>query len=226
MSDTVIKPVAHIYTPFSEKFGIPRQSGLLDEECVIVFEKEFRNPDAIRGIEGFSHLWLIWQFSEAKQTGFVPTVRPPRLGGNKKVGVFATRSPYRPNSLGLSSVKLKKAVNDKKYGPIIYVEGADILDGTPIFDIKPYLAYTDAHPDATLGLPFDENSLTVRFDCDVSHIPPKILDEIRSMLSLDPRPHYQNNPQREYGITYGNYNLKFTVDDNILSVTQVYSPKT
>lgn len=221
MSKTEIKPIAHIYTPFSEKFGIPRQSGLINQECVIVFEPEFRNPDAVRGLEGFSHLWLIWQFSKAVRKEFVPTVRPPRLGGNKKVGVFATRSPFRPNSLGLSSVKLKSVVLNNEKGPLIYVEGADILDGTPIFDIKPYLAYTDSHPDAITGLPFDESTLFVEYLCDTSIIESNLLNEITEMLSLDPRPHYQNNPDREYGVKYREYNIKFKVCDDILSVCSI-----
>lgn len=220
-----MKIIAKIYTDFKEKFGIPRQSGIAaDTVGKIVFEKEFRNPDALRGIEGYSHLWLIWHFSEAEREGWSPTVRPPRLGGNKKVGVFATRSPFRPNPIGLSSVKLKEVIHDEKLGDVLIVEGADILDGTPIYDIKPYLKYTDSHPDAIGGFADGalEYKLSVNFPDEFkSRIAKSDIGAIITLLENDPRPAYKDDSEREYGMKYAKYEIFFKVVENELTVTGV-----
>lgn len=221
-----ITPVAHIYTLFPTKFGIPRQSGLVDTISKIVFTPPFRSPDAIRGIEGYSHLWLIWEFSDNKEKSASLTVRPPRLGGNTRMGVFATRSPFRPNNLGLSCVEIERTDYDCTEAPVIYVKGADILDGTPIFDIKPYLPYTDAHPDAESGFSGDVFS-----DCLEVIIPEDIINEakpsdipvIKEILSQDPRPHYQNDPERIYSFEFSRYRIKFRVSESILTVVQINS---
>ncbi len=217
--------IARIYNDYTDKFGIPRQGKLADKvESRIEFEKNFRNPDALRGIEGFSHLWLIWEFSENKDAGWSPTVRPPRLGGNKRMGVFATRSPFRPNPIGLSCVKIERIDYECKNAPVIYVTGADILNGTPIYDIKPYLAYTDSIPDAKGGFAeeFTDFEITVR--CDEKYlkmIPEEKRPGLVQILSQDPRPAYQQDDSRVYGFTYGEYEIKFTVKDNILTVTDI-----
>lgn len=220
-----MKIIARIHNDFKEKFGIPRQSGLSGGlESRIVFEPEYRNPEALRGIEGYSHLWLIWEFSEAKRETWSPTVRPPRLGGNKRVGVFATRSPYRPNPIGLSSVKLERMEQTRDEGTVLIVRGADLLDGTPIYDIKPYLAYSDSHPDAIGGFadPVRNYALKVDFCKELLskvHISKqKALIEI---LEQDPRPSYQNDPQREYGMRFADYELFFKVDGDRLTVVRV-----
>ena len=220
-----MKIIARIYNDFKEKFGIPRQSGLSGGlESRIVFEPEYRNPEALRGIEGYSHLWLIWEFSEAKRETWSPTVRPPRLGGNKRVGVFATRSPYRPNPIGLSSVKLERIEQTRDEGTVLIVRGADLLDGTPIYDIKPYLAYSDSHPDAIGGFadPVRNYALKVDFCKELLskvHISKqKALIEI---LEQDPRPSYQNDPQREYGMRFADYEIFFKVDGDRLTVVRV-----
>lgn len=222
MSD--IYPVAHIYTEFRSKFGIPRQAGLVDTKGKIIFEKEFRSPDAIRGLEDFSHLWLIWEFSENKNKSSSLTVRPPRLGGNRRMGVFATRSSFRPNNLGLSCVKIEKIDYECENAPVIYITGADMLDGTPVFDIKPYLPFTDSKPDAKGGFA-DEvfgDSLTVAFENGTEDIltaaEKKILTEI---LAQDPRPHYHTDENRLYAFEYSRYKIKFTVKDNILTVKEI-----
>ncbi len=196
-NEMLIKPIAHIQSPFTDKFGIPRQSGLASLPSRIVFEPEYRVKEAVRGLEEYTHIWLIWQFSKAVRENWSPTVRPPRLGGNKRVGVFATRSPFRPNPLGLSSVKLERIDLDAKDGPILYVSGADILDGTPIYDIKPYLAYTDAHPDAAGGFSaMREGTLKVEFAEGVKkQVPEELLGGLVDLLSQDPRPAYQNDPR-------------------------------
>lgn len=218
-----LKTIATIKTGFSEKFGIPRQSGMVEDTAEIVFEPEFRNPDAVRGLEGFSHIWLIWQFSESMRRGWSPTVRPPRLGGNTKMGVFATRSPFRPNELGLSSVKLLGIEFNKQKGPVLYVSGADLLDGTPIFDIKPYLPFTDSHADAKFGFAegYKEYKLSVDFD---ENLKQKIDEEtvlaIEQILAADPRPSYQNDPKRVYGLKFYDYEIKFSVDGNKLKVLE------
>lgn len=214
--------IAHIETAFSSKFGIPRQSGLVPSlRGTVVFEPEYRNPDAVRGLEGYSHLWLIWQFSQGFKNsidsgGWSPTVRPPRLGGNRRIGVFATRSPNRPNAIGLSSVEIESIEYTADRGPLIHVRGADLLDGTPIFDIKPYLPFTDSHPDARGGFADDkkEYALTV---CDpngyLSALPQEEAAAVSALLSADPRPSYQSDPDREYGMEYGAWEVRFTADD-------------
>ncbi len=222
---TEIKPIAYIRTDFSSKFGIPRQSGLVDElEATIVFEPEFRNPDALRGIEEYSHLWLIWQFSECADKDWTPTVRPPRLGGNKRMGVFATRSPFRPNSLGLSSVKFLGIEQTEKEGCVIKVSGADLLDGTPIFDIKPYLAYVDSHPEASNGFALDEKSGSVKVEIENSLleiIPEKKRNALIAVLAQDPRPGYQDDNERVYGIEFAGFDVRFTVNQNTLTVVEI-----
>lgn len=220
-----MKIIAKIYTDFDEKFGIPRQSGIADELLArIVFEPEYRVPDALRGIEGYSHLWLIWQFSEAVRDGWSATVRPPRLGGNRRVGVFATRSPYRPNPIGLSSVKLIAVEHTDTEGEVLIVSGADILSGTPIYDIKPYLAYTDSHPDAVGG--FSDSVRDYALEVVISdelaaRVPPQKRESLISLLAHDPRPSYQDDPDREYGMSFAGMEIKFTVSDKTLTVTDV-----
>ena len=195
-----------------------------DVQAAVVFEPEFRNPDALRGLEGFSHIWLIWQFSRALRDTWSPTVRPPRLGGNARMGVFATRSPFRPNAIGLSSVRLDRVELDSEMGPVLHVSGADLMDGTPIFDIKPYLPYTDSHPDATGG--FTDGTamegLTVDFPADLlEKVEPEQRSGLLGVLESDPRPRYQDDPQRIYGLTYAGQNVKFTVDGGRLTVLEV-----
>lgn len=219
-----MKIIAKIHTGFKEKFGIPRQSALSSARGKIVFEKPYRNPDALRGIEGYSHLWIIWQFSEAIREDFTPTVRPPRLGGNKKLGVFATRSPFRPNPIGLSSVKLTEIKEEAGLGTVLYVEGADMLDGTPIYDIKPYIAYTDSHPDAISGFAEKEygKKLSVTFSEDIAtRLSEEEINELLPLLEEDPRPSYQADSTREYGMIYGNKEIFFKVDGNELFVVGI-----
>lgn len=219
-----INIIAHIHTDFTSKFGIPRQSGLVDElEATIVFEPEYRNPDALRGIEEYSHLWLLWQFSECMDKEWSPTVRPPRLGGNKRMGVFATRSPFRPNPIGLSSVKLLGIEKTEKHGTVLRVAGADLLDGTPIYDIKPYLPYVDSHPEAINGFALNkkEGCLSVEFPDDLlKKIPSEKQAALKAVLAQDPRPAYQNEPERIYGIEFAGFDIRFKVDGNILSVIE------
>ncbi len=218
-----LKRIATIHTPFSEKFGIPRQSGMAEHLCRIVFEPEYRDEAALRGIEEYSHLWLIWHFSKVDENSpWRPTVRPPRLGGNKRMGVFATRSPYRPNPMGLSSVKLVGLENVPGQGITLLVEGADLMDGTPIFDIKPYLSFTDSHPDAVCG--FADRVYDHRLSVNMPENTP--FDEadrqkLADVLALDPRPSYQDDPERVYGMSYGEYEVKFKVDGDILTVTNI-----
>ena len=220
-----MKIIAKIHNDFKEKFGIPRQSGLCGElKSRIVFEPEYRNPDALRGIEGYSHLWLIWQFSLVECDKWSPTVRPPRLGGNKRMGVFATRSPFRPNPLGLSSVKLEAIETTKDEGTVLIVSGADLLDGTPIYDIKPYIAYSDCHTDAVSGFadPVREYHLNVVFCKELlSLIHISKQNSLIKILEQDPRPSYQNDPDREYGMRFSDYEIFFKVDENTLTVTRV-----
>ena len=224
---TELNIIAHIRTDFSSKFGIPRQSGLVDElEATIIFEPEYRNPDALRGLEEYTHLWLLWQFSECADKDWTPTVRPPRLGGNKRMGVFATRSPFRPNPIGLSCVRLLGIEKTEKYGCVIRVSGADLLDGTPIYDIKPYLPYVDSHPDASNGFALDEKEgrLDVEIDEDIIKIiPPEKQAALKAVLAQDPRPGYQDNPERIYGIEFAGFDVRFTVEDNILTVVEIKS---
>lgn len=218
-----IKVIAHIENDFTGKFGIPRQSGLSGIMSRIVFEPGYRVPEAFRGIEGYSHLWLIWQFSEAVRKDWTPTVRPPRLGGNTRMGVFATRSPYRPNPIGLSSVKLEKAELYTPQGPVLYVSGADILNGSPIIDIKPYLAYTDSHPEAKSGFALTEREI-LKVDLPESlmdRIPEEKLSALTEILSQDPRPQYQDTPDRVYTMSFGGYEVSFSVNADVLTVTDI-----
>ena len=219
-----MKIIARIYTDFREKFGIPRQSGLAkDTVGRIVFEPEYRVPEALRGIEEYSHLWLIWNFSEAEREGWSPTVRPPRLGGNKRMGGFATRSPFRPNAIGLSSVRLL-SVEDTAEGKVLVVAGADILDGTPIYDIKPYLAFTDSHPDAVCGFADEvrDYSLEVVIPEELkSGLSDEYIRALVSILSGDPRPQYKEDGDRIYGMIYGKHEVKFTVADGVLRVVEI-----
>ena len=220
-----IQAIARMRSDFPTKFGIPRQSGLVEElRSTIVFEPEYRNPDTLRGIEGFSHLWLIWQFSEAVRKDWSPTVRPPRLGGNTRMGVFATRSPFRPNSLGLSCVRLLGVEDTAEFGTVLHVGGADLMDGTPIFDIKPYIAYGDAHPEAIGG--FTDHAgdflLHVNFpDNLLNRIPHDKRQALLGVLSHDPRPSYQRDPVRVYGLSFAGFKIRFTVKDGILTVTEI-----
>ncbi len=217
--------IAKIHTDFPDKFGIPRQSGLVASlKARIIFEPKFRNPDAIRGIEEYSHLWLIWNFSKAKQDGFVPLVNPPRLGGKEKKGVFATRSPFRPNSLGLSSVKLEEVYIDETLGPVLIVSGADLLDQTPIYDIKPYLAYTDSHPDArgSFGEAHKDDKIEVEFPENLlNRLPEDKKDAIFNVLAQDPRASYNKKPDYIYGMSFAGYDIRFQVVEQKLVVTDV-----
>ena len=220
----IIEPIAYIRNDFTEKFGIPRQAGLAEVESLIVFEPGYRDPAALRGIEGFSHLWLIWGFSEAKFERWSPTVRPPRLGGNKRLGVFATRSPFRPNSLGLSSVRLSGVIDLGAEGLALSVLGADLMNGTPVYDIKPYLAYTDSHPDALGGFTDSAGSLEVEVrisDGLITRVPEEKRAPLLSVLAHDPRPTYQDDPAREYGMSFGGMNVKFKISGGVLTVTDI-----
>ena len=220
-----IRQIGHMVSDFSEKFGIPRQSGLVEElESLVVFEPEWRDENALRGIEGFSHVWLIWEFSQARREGWSPTVRPPRLGGNQRMGVFATRSPFRPNPLGLSCVRLLGVEKHPGYGTVLRVGGADLLDGTPIYDVKPYLPLADCHPEALGG--FAESTPWRGLEVE---IPPALLakvpdDKRRALLAVlaqDPRPSYQADPTRVYGMSFASLQIKFQVQDGILKVVDV-----
>ncbi len=218
-----LKIIAKIHTAHKEKFGIPRQSGMVELPAQIVFEPEYRDPNAVRGLEGFSHIWVLWQFSKSECNGWQPTVRPPRLGGNRRMGVFATRSPFRPNSIGLSSLKLEK-VELTDQGPVLHVLGADMLDGTPIYDIKPYIAFCDSHPDAVCG--FSEGykgyRLEVKFqDKAADCLPAALKKNIEELLACDPRPSYQHDPERVYGLDVAGYSVRFTVDGECLTVIEV-----
>ena len=223
--DVNIEVIARMHSDFSTKFGIPRQSGLVEElRSTIVFEPEFRNPDALRGIEDFSHLWIIWQFSEAVRQGWSPTVRPPRLGGNTRMGVFATRSPFRPNNLGLSSVKLLGVEHTEKYGTVLHVGGADLMDGTPIFDIKPYIPYGDCHPDATGGFTDTAGDFLLEVDFPtalLAQLPEEKRRAAVAVLSHDPRPSYQRKPDRVHGLNFAGFDIRFTVSGEKLTVCEV-----
>lgn len=222
-----MKVIARIHTEFPTKFGIPRQSGIVNTlKAVIVFESEYRNADALRGMDEFTHIWLIWEFSESIRDTWTPTVKPPRLGGNKRMGVFATRSPFRPNSIGLSSVKLDSIEVHPDLGPILHVSGADLMDNTPIYDIKPYLPYTDSHPEAAGGFadPIKDYALEVEFpDHWLKIIPEDKREALLGVLSQDPRPSYQNDPKRIYGFEFINLDVRFTVQNNILTVCEIIS---
>ena len=220
-----LKQIAHICSPFPTKFGIPRQSGLVDAlRATVVFEPEFRNADALRGLEGFSHLWLIWEFSEARRDGWSPTVRPPRLGGNARMGVFATRSPFRPNPLGLSCVRLEGIRHDAALGAVLDVSGADLMDGTPIYDVKPYLPYAGCKPEAVGGFAASGEGrlLTVRADETLlAGLPARTREALLGVLAHDPRPSYQNDPDRVYGMAFGGCEVRFSVDGETLTVRSV-----
>ena len=225
MENVNIQIIARMHSDFATKFGIPRQSGLVEElRSTIVFEPDFRNPDALRGIEDFSHLWIIWQFSEAVRSQWSPTVRPPRMGGNTRLGVFATRSPFRPNHLGLSSVKLLGVEHTKEFGTVLHVGGADLMDGTPIFDIKPYIPYGDCHPDATGGFTDTAGEFLLQVD-----FPPQLLAKLPEekqasaigVLRHDPRPSYQRDPDRVYGLAFAGFDIRFRVQEDLLSVIDV-----
>ena len=226
MEQHSIKVIARIRSDFPTKFGIPRQSGLVPQlRATVVFEPEFRNADALRGIEGFSHLWLIWQFSGAVRETWSPTVRPPRLGGNERMGVFATRSPFRPNPIGLSSVRLEGVGQDAELGPVLYVSGADLMDGTPIYDIKPYLPYADCHADASGGFAPSPKA-TAAVDCPVEllqKLPPEQADALLGVLAQDPRPQYQDDPGRIYGMRFAKFEVKFRVKNGTVCVTEIES---
>lgn len=220
-----MKVIAHIHTAFPTKFGIPRQSGIIETlQGTIVFEPEYRVPEAVRGLEGFSHLWLIWEFSEAKRDTWSPTVRPPRLGGNTRMGVFATRSPFRPNPIGLSSVKLETIETDPNLGPVLHVSGADLMDGTPIYDIKPYIAYTDSHPEAVCGFANKPAEQLLEVDCppaQLQQVVESLRDSLLAVLAHDPRPQYQDDPERVYGMAFGPYEVRFKVNDLNLTVLEI-----
>lgn len=222
-----IKPIAHFRSPFSSKFGIPKQAGLVAElEGQIVFEPEYRNPDYLRGLEGFDFLWLIWEFSANKHKANSPVVRPPVLGGNEKVGVFATRSPFRPNNIGLSSVRISRIEWETSKGPVVHVKGADLMDNTPIYDIKPYVVYADCHSDARSG--FVDERKWDRLEVDIpkevqvrlvkSGLSMEKINILKEVLAQDPRPHYQKNPDKIYGMPYEGLDIHFKVDGKILGV--------
>ena len=222
-----IKPIARFRSPFSSKFGIPKQAGLVAElEGQIVFEPEYRNPDFLRGMEGFDFLWLIWEFSANRHKANSPVVRPPVLGGNEKVGVFATRSPFRPNNIGLSSVRISRIEWETSKGPVVHVKGADLMDGTPIYDIKPYVVYADCHPDARCG--FVDDRKWAKLDVEISEEMKEYLKEqgltdakieiLKEVLAQDPRPHYQKDPHKVYGMPYEGMDIHFSVSDHTLTV--------
>jgi len=217
--------IARIRSDFPEKFGIPRQSGLVESlKATVVFEPAFRNPDALRGLESFSHIWLIWEFSRSVQEGWSPTVRPPRLGGNVRMGVFATRSPFRPNPIGLSSVRLDGLEETKEDGTVLRVSGADLLDGTPILDIKPYLPHVDAHPDAQGGWAGGTADPLLEVACPavlLQAVPPDRQEALLGVLARDPRPRYQRDPARIYGLRFAGFNVRFTVDGQTLTVCEI-----
>lgn len=221
-----MKTIARAHTPFTEKFGIPRQSGLAELPAEIIFEPEYRVREAFRGLEGYSHLWLLWGFSETVREEWSPTVRPPKLGGNVRMGVFATRSPFRPNPIGLSSVRLERIDLDRPDAPVLIVSGADILDGTPIYDVKPYLAYTDSHPDAEGGFALQQREGTLEVDFPqelLKKVPEQLRSGLIEALAQDPRPAYQNSPERVYMMNFADFDLHFTVNGGALTVTELLS---
>ncbi|MBQ8816176.1 MAG: tRNA (N6-threonylcarbamoyladenosine(37)-N6)-methyltransferase TrmO [Lachnospiraceae bacterium] len=220
-----MKIIARIETDFPEKFGIPRQSGLVEElKGTIVFEPEYRNKDALKGLEGYNYIWLLWQFEGVERDSWSVTVRPPRLGGNKHMGVFATRSPFRPNPIGLSSVRLEKIESDTERGPVLHVAGVDLRHNTPIYDIKPYLPYVDCHTDATGGFAHEvkDYELKVEFsEALLERIPEEKRQAIIAVLKQDPRPSYHNDPTRQYGVSFAGFNVRFVVDGGVLTVVEV-----
>ncbi|MCI8915761.1 MAG: tRNA (N6-threonylcarbamoyladenosine(37)-N6)-methyltransferase TrmO [Oscillospiraceae bacterium] len=220
-----MEPVAHIRSDFSSKFGVPRQAGLVEElRAAVVFAPAYRSPEALRGIEGFSHLWLIWEFSRNRDAGWSPTVRPPRLGGNQRMGVFATRSPFRPNPIGLSCVGLERVEWDTPEGPMLYVSGADLVDGTPIWDIKPYIPYADCRPEAVGGFaaapPGDKLAVSIPPEL-LARVPSDRREALARVLGQDPRPPYQNDPERVYGFGFAGLEVRFAVRDDVLTVVGV-----
>jgi tRNA-Thr(GGU) m(6)t(6)A37 methyltransferase TsaA len=225
MEQVTIQVIARMKSDFPAKFGIPRQSGLVEElRSTIVFEPEFRNSDALRGLEGYSHLWILWQFSEAVRQGWSPTVRPQRLGGNTRMGVFATRSPFRPNSLGLSCVRLLGVEQTQDQGTVVHVAGADLMDGTPIFDIKPYIPYSDARPDASGGFTDGAGDYLLEVDFPahlLEMLPQSKRQAVIGVLSHDPRPSYQRDPGRSYGLSFAGFDIRFSVEENRLRVKEV-----
>lgn len=225
----VIEAIARICNDYTDKFGIPKQSGMIGSaESLIIFEPKYRSPEALRGIEGWSHLWLIWQFSENVGKGWSPTVRPPRLGGNKRVGVFATRSPYRPNSMGLSCVRLIGVEQHPSHGTVLRVAGADLMNGTPIFDIKPYVAFADSFPDAADGLAGLEKAKTgiarAVLGSEIEKLPAEQRPLLEEVLLKDPRPAYQDDPEREYGFSFHGCEVKFRVDGDTVYLTKIIKP--
>lgn len=224
-SQYTLTPIAYIHNDFPDKFGIPRQSGLIDSlKATIVFEPEYRYPEAFRGLEDYSHIWLIWGFSGNRQDSWSPTVRPPRLGGNTRMGVFATRSPFRPNPLGLSSVKLESLEISQEYGPVLHISGADLMSGTPIFDIKPYLTYVDSHPDASEGFAGPVKDYALNVSCRpelLEHIPEDKKEPLFALLAQDPRPSYQNDPERIYGFRFAGFEIRFKVSEQNLTIISI-----
>jgi tRNA-Thr(GGU) m(6)t(6)A37 methyltransferase TsaA len=220
-----VKTIARIHSAFPEKFGVPRQSGLVESlRSQVVFEPEYRSPEAVRGLEEFSHVWLIWEFSETRRDTWSPTVRPPRLGGNQRLGVFATRSPYRPNPIGLSCVRLERVELDPKLGPVLHVAGADLMDGTPILDVKPYLPYADCHPEASGGFAAQrpEGALEVVLpEPWLSLVPEEDRSALIGVLAQDPRPAYQRDPERVYGLSFSGLEVRFRVAGEMLTVCQI-----
>ena len=220
-----MKIIAHIRSDFTTKFGIPRQSGLVDSlKARIVFEPEYRVAEAFRGLEGYSHIWLIWKFSEAVREDWSPTVRPPRLGGNTRMGVFASRSPFRPNPIGLSSVKLERIELDSPEGPVLHISGADLMDGTPIYDIKPYLPYVDCHTEATGGFALQTKEGVIEVNCPselLERLPEDRREALLDVLAQDPRPAYQNDAGRIYGMEFAGFEIKFRADDRFLTVEDI-----
>lgn len=218
-----MKPIAHIETLYKSKFGVPRQAGLVSAPARVVFEPEYRVAEAVRGLEEFDYVWLLWQFHLTERQEWSPTVRPPRLGGNKRVGVFATRSPFRPNPIGLSSVRLLKIAFEDD-GPVLYVEGADLVDGTPVYDIKPYLPYTDSHPDARSGFAPARPEASLRVDDSdglIERLPEELRRPLVETLMNDPRPHYQHDPERVYGMPFDRWEVRFRVDGDVLQVVDI-----
>lgn len=225
MQEFSMKVIGRIHSDFATKFGVPRQSGLVDAlESTVVFEPEYRNADALRGLEGFSHVWLVWVFDQAIRETWSPTVRPPRLGGNTRLGVFATRSPFRPNPIALSCVKLAGIEQTAEHGTVLHLRGADLMDGTPILDIKPYIPYADCHPEAVGGFaatPAGETLDVVIPEHLLNRIPPERVEALRGVLAQDPRPHYQDDPVRVYGFGFAGMEVKFSVDGGVLTVKEI-----
>jgi len=225
MGRITIEPIGYIYNDYKEKFGIPRQSGLTENVISkIIFEEDYQEPDFFREIEEFTHLWIVWHFSEVDKNEFQPTVRPPKLGGNKRVGVFASRSPYRPNRIGISCVKLIKTEFSYKEGKSLFVLGADLMNGTPILDIKPYLPYTDSHPEASTGFAVDGNIGLLEVKCSdelLNKISFDKIDGLMETLKYDPRPSYHYDPERIYGMSYAEWQIKFKVENNVLTIVEI-----